>query len=63
MKYTRYDIKRKNKSSYFSSIILIAVLSLAVLIVTVFAPILFKNSNHIKTINIQKKKMILINIL
>lgn len=54
MKYTRYDIKRKKKKNYYGSIVLIAILMLAVLTVLVISPFIFKNNDKNAVVAIQK---------
>ena len=53
MKYTRYDIKKKKKKNYYKSIVLVAILMLAVLTVLVASPFIFKNKEQ-SAVNIIK---------
>ena len=56
MKYTRYDIKRKKSKNHYGTIVVSAILILAVLIVLVISPFIFKNKDQTTIVDIQKNQ-------
>jgi len=55
IKYTRYNIKRKKQKSYYKSIVLVAILALAGLIVVVSSPFIFKNKDQTTAVDIKNQ--------
>ena len=56
MKYTRYDIKRKKKKNYYKGIVLISILTLAILIVVVISPFIFRNKDQTTAVDIKNSQ-------